>query len=218
MKVSITHAERRCAQVLAFDVVTPDCAPVGFSNASSRSADPFPDRLQPTQSFSFALPAGALLAFVAMAPYKEHGPAPLAIELEAEEGETLHADTVRVFVLGAPPAYYTEAALDEGKLLVRVAAPLALAGDRQQYGVASIEISPARDALLVAISNRELVVRAPAVLEESGQVSPPDPVAVAEILAAATPRPPGCICREYIGDALKIEDDCPVHRAPGAPT
>lgn len=23
--------------------------------------------------------------------------------------------------------------------------------------------------------------------------------------------PPGCICREYVGDVLKCEDDCPVH-------
>lgn len=149
MKVSIIHAERRCAQPLAIDVVSE------FRRLASEP--PAPDRLLPTERYEFALPLQQLWALVASAPLKQHGPAPLVVELEAEEGETLHADTLRVFVLEpAPPGCYTEAALDEGKL-VRVAAPLTFAGDRQQYGIATVEISPARD-VLVAIVNRDLVV------------------------------------------------------------
>lgn len=44
------------------------------------------------------------------------------------------------------------------------------------------------------------------------------PDAMVRVLStiAATPKqvplpPPGCLCREYCGDALKIEDYCPVH-------
>jgi hypothetical protein len=141
MKVSIIHTERRCTQQIGLDVVSE------FRRLACESA--MPARLLPTHRHELSLPMGVLLCFVASACVKQHGPAPLAIELEAEEGEQLADGIVRAFELDPPPAYYTEEGIEQ---LKRCDSPIALAGDRQQWGVVHLTIEPTRD-VLVAIAH-----------------------------------------------------------------
>jgi hypothetical protein len=175
MKVSIVHPERRCAQHLVLDVVTP-APPAGF-----------PQKLLPTQRFDFALAPGALIALVASAAIKPPADAafgdlngllgPLVIELEAEEGEVL--PEVHIYRLDTRAADFirshagARAAENQREInrtiesLVSVPAPITVAGDRGQFGMLTVLVHPARD-LLIAFANAHVS----AVLEEHGQVSP----------------------------------------------